>query len=192
MPFNESQISVDVEENPHEIGPFDVNSPEKLERYLSLKESFDNDFDMERGEEEELIDKLNENDQNILYRGMSPKKIFQLINGDPVKITPYRYEDVDSEKPPEEDVQNASFKYSNVIMHGYDPVEDYDFLSAVGFSPEGFYIQKTGDKMVKRFIREKEFEIVPSDREEDITIEGVLEPEKVSVYTFRFREGKKI
>lgn len=173
-----------------EEGPHDVNSPKKLLRYLSLKEPFDTDFVLEKGAEADLLDELNENDSNLIYRGMSPVTVFKLIRGDLVEIAPYRYEDV-AENEPDEDLQNASYRYDNAIMHGWDSDERYSFLSAVGFKPDGFIVQGTGMEMARRLAGVKDFESSPLNKSQDVSIEGILRPENIQVYCFRFKDGKE-
>ena len=185
MPFTEF-IKQNPEQGQEDEGPFDINSPDKLDRFLSMKEPFAQNFYLENGHNEELVDKLNENDNRLIYRGMPPKYIFKLINGKKINIRPYRFEDVTPDTAPEEDVQNASFYYSNAIMHGSDDTEKYNFLTTVGFKQNGFAIGSTGVNMVERLTKGGEFHLVPDNREKDITIEGELDPKNIEIYCFRF------
>ncbi len=185
MPFTEKYQ--ENKENEESILPIDVNSPEKLERYLSFAEPFSEDFKLQKGKERNLVDELDENDNGLIYRGMSPEDVFQLLRTEKINIKPYKY---NPDNPPEEELQNASFLYSNAIMYGYDRRDyGYNFLSAVGFKPVGIILQKTGRRMAERFAGAGDISSVPENKEKDVTVKGDLDVKNIQVFCFRFRIG---
>lgn len=185
--------STETREATQETFPIDINTADKMEQYLNLNENFSNNFYLEKGKEKDLIEELDENDQDLIYRGMSPNLVYDLMNGSQISVSPYRYENTGSVIPPAEDLQNATMHYSNAIPHGYDNDVEYNFLTAVGFdhkAVEGMVISGTGSAMAKRLAGAGDIESTPQNRELDLTIEGNITPESVMTYCFRFPDKK--
>ncbi len=176
------ETSINNQELQGDILPVDVNTFKKLERYLSLQEDFQNKFILEDREQEEVIEDLNENDDGLLYRGMSPEYIFELILGKEINISPFRH----SENLEEGNSRNASYSYSRAIPFGVDEEGRYRFLSAIGFKPgEDAYMRYTGRENAYQLVGQGNAESLVG-QEQDVSIMGIIHPEEVSLYAFRF------
>lgn len=188
MPFGESPSTIEaepsVEDKKEKTG---IGTPEELQQYLQSFERF-RDFELKQGIEEDLVEDLDDNPDRLIYRGIPPKQVLRLASGKSLRVLPYKY---DKTEDTGEELQNASYLYSNAISHGYDKKQEFLFLSAVGFSPDGLEVKNTGAGMADRFASTGESNFLPQGREYDVSITGTLKPKNISVFCFRFKDGDK-
>jgi hypothetical protein len=164
-----------------------IHTPQELRDYLEMAGVLDK-FEAVDLRDTTVKEELKQpSSGKTFWRGMPPHDVVSLLQGNPVDISPYRYNQAE-ELQPSEDVQNATRLFKNAISHGAEREGEVNFLAAIEFDASDLEIKPTGSKMVQKFQERNEAKLLPTDKDLDVSIEGTLYPDKVRLVVFRFGE----